>query len=263
MKQIMFSAHHLNRDTAIHYYNILKEKKIKWLHGYPSQIALLAHIFDENKFKHLHEVNYITVGAENLMDHQKKAIENVFQVPVFQHYGLAEGVSNISEIGSQLIPDQDFAYTEFIPNDEFDNTSFKIIGTNYNNTSFPLIRYDTGDIAKMKTDIKNISVINSIDGRNEDYVVLPNQIKLGRLDHIFKGFNEVKEAQIYQKKNYDVLLRVVICESIDRSNTGKKILHEARKKLGYGVNLEIEYVEKVLRTKSGKIKFVISDIVNK
>ena len=59
------------------------------------------------------------MGGEKLFDYQKVEIEEIFEVKVIQHYGLAEGVANISElVNGKLVPDQDFCYTEFIPLDK-------------------------------------------------------------------------------------------------------------------------------------------------
>ena len=90
------------------------------MHGYPSQINILANLIgDYGLEKCTPNIKYITVGGENLLDTQKNNIENVFNVKVKQHYGLAEGVSNISELpNGKLICDQDFCFTEFVPIDK-------------------------------------------------------------------------------------------------------------------------------------------------
>ena len=145
-------------------------------------------------------LKFITIGAENLLVHQKQLIENVFKVAVRQHYGLAEAVANISESPfGELIIDNDFCYLEFIPIDEYSD-SYKIIGTNITNTAFPLIRYDTNDIATIQRQPDGSTKILSIDGRKEDYIELVDGSRIGRLDHIFKDLIYVKEAQILQGK---------------------------------------------------------------
>lgn len=261
MKQVMFSAHHLNDNTAGYYFNQIKKRKLQWLHGYPSQIALLAHLIKNNNLGRLSELKIITLGAENFLQSQKEIIEEVFNIPARQHYGLAEGVANISEhTNGELLADQDFCYTEFVPVDENEPSICKIVGTNYNNSAFPLIRYDTGDIAHVEWLKDGTPKILSIDGRKEDYITLPNGVKLGRLDHIFKDLTEVQEAQIYQPDLKNIILRIVKGSHYDSKNKEKKVIIESRKRFGKDITISIEYLQQIQKTKSGKLRFVISDI---
>lgn len=262
MKQVMFSAHHLNEDTAIQYFNEINRTKISWLHGYPSQLSLLAHLIKKQNLGPLPYIKIITVGAENLLASQRKIIGDVFNAPVRQHYGLAEGVANISEhTDGSLIPDQDFCRMEFIPVDPENPSLCKIIGTNYNNTAFPLIRYDTGDLAQVEWLPDGSPKILSIDGREEDYITLPNGVKLGRLDHIFKDLVDVQEAQIYQPDIKTVILRIVKGPKYDKNSEEETLIRETKKRLGNDINILIEYLDSIPKTNSGKLRFVISDVI--
>jgi len=264
MKQLMFSAHHLKADTVQHYVEQLQKRRISWLHGYPSQISLLASLMKEAGFvRVLPDLKIITTGSENLLESQQNIIVEVLGVPVVQHYGLAEGASNISQHPDGILrPDQDFAYTEFIPVDADDPELCRIVGTNYHNPAFPLLRYDTGDLARVRWE-NDMQVVLSIDGRQEDYITLPNGLKLGRLDHIFKKITEVREAQIYQPEIGKVVLRIVKNQGYDASGQEKMLLAETRKRLGNNIQIDIEYLAEIPRTKSGKLRFVVSAVSSK
>ena len=255
MKQIMFSASHLSIHTVDYYYEEIKKRKLKWLHGYPSQLAFFATLIKEKGLPPI-SMDYITTGAENLLSHQTSIILEVFGVRPLQHYGLAEGVANISQIpNGDLQVDQDFAFVEFIKTN-FDSNLFRIIGTNYSNIAFPLIRYDTNDLIRLNDDGEVIS----IDGRNEDFIVLPSGVKLGRLDHIFKTSTFIKEAQIYQPSLRVIILNIVQSNAYHKKIHEKMILNECRKRFGKEIEIRINYVDRIKRTKSGKLKFVISEI---
>ncbi|MBD8017021.1 phenylacetate--CoA ligase family protein [Kaistella pullorum] len=259
MKQLMFSAHHLNRSTVADYYNKLLTSRIRWLHGYPSQLAYFAELILEADLSPSKQIQYITLGAENLLEHQKEKIRAVFGVNPIQHYGLAEGVANISELPNGSFEcDLDFAYMEFIPS-QISPDVYRLIGTNYNNRSFPLIRYDTNDLVTGHFHNRDFKVI-SIDGRNEDFVTLPSGVKLGRLDHIFKDANYLKEAQIYQPAISKIVLRLVKGKTYDENLHNDIILKEARERLGQEVDIKLEFMTEIPKTNSGKLKFVISDI---
>ena len=261
LKQVMFSAHHLNNITVKDYFIEIKERKLEWLHGYPSQLSYFANLIKDANLGKLPDLKIITVGAENLLEHQKDVIQNVFNVPVRQHYGLAEGVANISEwTDDSLRVDKDFSYVEFVPIDNDNNNFFKIIGTNFNNYAFPLIRYDTGDIAEIERMDNGEYKIVSIDGRKEDLILLPNGVKLGRLDHIFKDIVNVSEAQLYQPDRSKVIIRIVKGQNYQETKDKNKIIKEVRKRLGNEINLELVYYDNIPKTRSGKLRFVISDI---
>lgn len=259
-KQLMFSAHHLSLDTVESYFNKLKKSNISWMHGYPSQISFFASLIEQKKLKPLNNIKVITLGAENLMDTQLTLIKKVFNAKVVQHYGLAEGVANISQnLDGEFKVDKDFSLVRFIPSNRNDN-SYKIIGTNYNNLAFPLINYDTGDMATIVKTSEGEKII-SIDGRSEDFITLPNGIKLGRLDHIFKNTNNIVESQLYQKKDYTLVLRIVKGDFFSDQDK-KDLLNETIKRVGTDIKIEIEFLDKIKRKKSGKLKFVISEIKN-
>jgi phenylacetate-CoA ligase len=141
---------------------------------------------------------------------------------------------------------------------------FRIIGTNWANPAFPLIRYDSGDIATL-SNLKcpcgrSGRIVASVDGRKEDYLILPNGVKIGRLDHIFKDLVHIREAQIVQTEKGSAVFKVVKGTDYDSSGSEKKLLNEARKRLGNDIKLGVEYVDTIPRTRSGKLRFVVSEL---
>jgi phenylacetate-CoA ligase len=263
LKQIMFSAHHLNEHTVKSYLDQIVERKLTWLHGYPSQLGLFANLIKSTNIPVKTEIKTITVGAENLLARQRSVIEEVFGVQVHQHYGLAEGVANISEHpDGSLLPDQDFAFTELIPFGSPGSNTCKIIGTNYNNLAFPLIRYNTDDLAEVNKNSDGTLSIRAIDGREEDYISLPNGVKLGRLDHIFKDMTHIEESQIYQPDIKNIIIKVVKADHYNLEEDEPELIHEVRKRMGKEIGITVQYVKNIKRDKSGKFRFVKSEVKN-
>jgi len=200
-RQILFSAYHMSPDNLSYYVGELCRKHPPWLHGYPSLLTLLAAYILESGTDLGYKVRWITVGAENVLPQQAKLIERAFGVRPRQHYGLAEGVANISECEyGKLHVDEDFSAVEFIP--DSNGLGYRVIGTNFANLAMPFLRYDTQDLVTLSNEIcpcgRPGRLVASIDGRQEDYVVLRNGARLGRMDHIFKDMVNIREAQIYQ-----------------------------------------------------------------
>jgi len=262
-RQILFSAYHMSEHNLGYYVDELNRRHLPWIQGYPSLLSLLASFMLEQGYELNYRPKVITVGAESLLPQQKLVIKKAFDTPCRQHYGMAEGVANISECPEgNLHVDEDYAHIEFLP---VNSSSYRIIGTNYTNYAFPLIRYDVGDLAELEDPEKRCPcgctgrLVRSIDGRKEDYVLTPDGRRIGRLDHIFKDMVNIKECQIFQERVERVVFRVVRGKEYTGKDE-KMLLHETRTRLGNRIEIVIDYVEAIERTSQGKLRFVISKI---
>lgn len=261
-KQIYFSAYHMSPANLPAYVQQLRRRRPTWLHGYPSLLALLAMYVSESGDGLGYPVRWVTIGAESLLPQQVDLIEKAFGVKPKQHYGMAEGVANISEceLGA-LHVDEDYAAVEFLPCG--DGASYKIVGTNFTNPATPLIRYDVQDVVTPS----NLPcacgrpgrTVASIDGRMEDYVILENGARLGRMDHILKSMTNVREAQIVQERPGAITIRVVRGARYS-DNDEIELLRAAHKRVGHDTEVTIQYVETLERSATGKLRFVVSEI---
>lgn len=210
-----------------------------------------------------YQVKFITIGAENLLPQQAEVIERAFGVKPIQHYGMAEGVANISECPSgALHVDEDFSAVEFV--EDALSGSLRVIGTNFTNLATPLLRYDVGDRVTIHPSASCACgrpgrVVQQIDGRAEDYIVLTNGARLGRLDHVFKDMVNVREAQLYQPKVGVVVVRLVRGDRFSDADE-TLLIAEFRRRLDRDTKIELDYRDSLPRSKSGKLKFVVSDV---
>lgn len=261
--QIFFSAYHINFENMKYYVDELRRKQPPWLHGYPSLLALLASYILETKSDLGYQVKKISIGAENLLQNQIDLMEKAFGVRPNQHYGMTEAVANISQCKKgNLHVDEDFAVAEFIADEA--NQRYRIVGTNLSNLATPLLRYDVNDMVNtIDHDDCNCGlpgrVVSGIDGREEDYIILKNGVRLGRLDHIFKGIPEVREAQIIQKNIGELIICVVRGIGFN-DDIHEKIIYETRKRVGSEAEIIINYVDELTRSSRGKLRFVISEL---
>jgi phenylacetate-CoA ligase len=210
-------------------------------------------------------VRWVTIGAESLLEQQAAIIERAFgRVPI-QHYGMAEGVANISERpDGVMVVDEDFAAVEFV---RMSSGEWKILGTNLSNPAFPLIRYEVGDLADLIPGetapeggaFAGCRVIRNIDGRREDYVILANGAKVGRLDHIFKDLTEIREAQIVQERVGAITIKLVPGDKFDGA-VEKRLKAEITDRLGEDIIMDMQYVDELARTNRGKLRFVINSL---
>lgn len=265
-RQVHLSGYHLKEENLSHYVSEIKRSGVAWLHGFPSYLTLLASHLVNSKDDLRGQIAHVTTAAESLLTHQRELIEKAFDCRIYQHYGLAEGVANISECPhGKLHVDEDFSAVEFI---RCDNTDcYRIVGTNFTNDAFPLLRYDTGDVAYGLNEESDCPcgvrsrTVTSIDGRVEDYVVLTDGTKIGRMDYIFRDMTTIREAQIMQRAPGRIQIRIVRAREYAERDE-KKLLDEIEKFLGEEMQSDIEYVDSLQRGKTGKLRFVVSEITN-
>ena len=261
-KQILFSGYHMSPTNLNHYISQLRRKAPPWIHGFPSLIALLASHILERKVDIGYQVRWVTTGSENLLPQQAELITRAFGVKPRQHYGLEEAVANVSECElGNLHVDEDFAAVEFIKQENSDG--YRIVGTNFTNPAFPLIRYDSNDIVTLSE--KKCScgrpgrIVQTLDGRLQDYVLLRNGARIGVMDLVFTKSVNIREAQFYQREPGVLILRVVRGPHYKQTDE-ELLLAECFKRVGPETTVSIKYVDDLERSSTGKLRLVISDI---
>lgn len=263
--QILFSGYHMSDRYLPYYVEELNRRRPPWIQGYPSLLALLAGYMQTSGNGLTYRPHAVTIGAESLLPHQKELIEKTFGANCRQHYGTTEAVANISEcVEGRLHVDEDFSCVEFVPDA---NQSTQIVGTGFCNQAFVLLRYQVGDNVVLPSSESvcpcgnSGRVVDSIDGRIEDYIVTPDGRRIGRLDHILKDMVNVRECQIVQEEIGRVVFRIVRgprFTDVDRS----ALLAEARRRLGDCIRIDLSYVDVLHRSKTGKLRFVVSKIAD-
>jgi phenylacetate-CoA ligase len=264
--QLLFSQYHIRKDTIKFYIEEIKKNKITWLHAFPSVLNLMANLIkDSDLLLEAKELNLkiITTSSEKLFEYQRKNIESVFKCKVREFYGQVEGVANMFECEEGTLHiDESYSYVELLP---LNNEEYKIIGTSYHNKAFSLVRYDTGDTCILypgeyicKCGRKS-RVVKEILGRDDDYLLLTNGTKIGRISSIFKSMLGVKEAQIMQDKVGYAEFRIVK-DSAYTLKDENRLKDQIKERLGSDFNFKIIYLNEIKRTKSGKLKFVINKV---
>ena len=256
----MFSSYHISNATIAEYHKEIVKRQLAWLHGYPSTLTELALTMAQVGLEPIRSVKVITTGAENLTDYQIKQMQQAFPEAIVRtHYGLTEGVANMSQDkdGNWLV-DEDFAYVEFVPVDE--TGLCRIVGTGFSNKAFPLVRYDTGDLAIVRK-VEGRDEIISIEGRQTDFIRLKDGRRLGPLNQLTKDCLNIAAIQYVQNREGDVRIKIVRgADYTEKEEAHLKSNIKAR--LDGDYDFPIEYVDKIERTKSGKVRFVVSELNN-
>lgn len=257
--QRLFSSYHLNETTFADYNNELNRFRPEEIIGYPSAIADLANHYLRTDIRPRFRPTVVITNSETLLDWQREKIERVFSCPVRDYYGTAEYVV----FGGQG-PDLRYRLSPLIGITELLDVSGgpgnRLVATSLTNHSMPLLRYEIGDTAEpsVPSDSTITYSLSRVNGRTDDYIELPDGRRLGRLDHVFKGIDELTEAQIIQDAKAHCTIRVVMDRNIPESVT-TKIRENFRQRAGDAMEISIERVPHIPRGANGKFKNVLRD----
>lgn len=242
---LYLSSYNINSNNINEYYNLIKNFSPKAILAYPSSIYLLVVLLKEHDLKL--NVELIFTSSETLYESQKETIEFSLNSKIYDWYGNAE--RTISLQSEEKIYKEPILYSH----NEFKDTY--VISSNLNNYSFPLIRYKTNDIIKIEN-----NEIKHILGRDDDFVILEDNSKIGRLDHIFKGLNGIKFAQIVQNKINEIDINIV---EYSFTKKDEKLLKEKIiERLGLTIKYKINFIEEneIIYMPSGKFKMVVNNV---
>jgi phenylacetate-CoA ligase len=139
----------------------------------------------------------------------------------------------------------------------------RLVCTGFLNFAMPLIRYDMGDtvvLSDRKCDCgRRFPVVESILGRTDDLIITPSGKTIGRLDPVFKGLSHIRETQIVQEA-YDKITVNLVKDDGFSNDTAEALKRELTRRIGDDVEVSINIVGHIPRTKAGKFRSVISHI---
>ena len=265
-RNLLFSSYHMTDKNLPFYFDKLKEYRPELIDSYPSSLYVLGkYIIEHNKAGQIRPKGIVT-SAATLFEEQREVIEEAFQCKVRDQYGCAEMcifVGQCKEGKYHYRPD--YSLVEIIKENgqiAKPGEMGEIVCTGLINQVMPLIRYRIGDVGIMSSETcscgLNTPYFEKMFGRMDDFVLTPDGRYVGRLSPVLKGF-PVKEAQYIQKRMDLVVVKLVKDSNFD-SQTSKQLIKEIRKRLGYSINIELEFVDELPRGPGGKLRTVVSEL---
>jgi len=214
--------------------------------------------------------------AENLPQHCRDVVRRTFNVEINELYGAVEFAHLAFECnkhtGLHVITDS--ALLEFLDEDQ-DHVAAgeagEIVVTGLLNHAMPFIRYRVGDVGIPSDETcscgRGWPLIKNIEGRTNDYLVLPSGRKMSPFAFYRFFYKEMEEQvfgisqfQIIQENRNKLLLKVVRGKEFNSS-----AIERIRKKieaifvmLGEEVEVDAQTVDKISRGRTGKWKTIIS-----
>ncbi len=250
------------------YVELINKFKPEYFHCYMSAIYLLCTYMENNSLSIGYDIKGVIAVSENVYPHQIEYVEKILKTRVFSFYGHSERIilAGECECSREYHATPQYGYTEIIDNSGNsikDNSLGELVGTGFNNTGMPFIRYKTGDLARwsVKQECKcnrNHPLIQRIEGRwkQEMLVKADNSlISMTALNIHSDVFNSVEQFQLYQDRPGLVILKLLPGKSFNHS-CGEIIKSELKNKTGDGIEYIIAPVQSIENKSNGKFIFV-------
>ncbi|MEK6797558.1 MAG: phenylacetate--CoA ligase family protein [Planctomycetota bacterium] len=237
------------------------------LFGYPSSIAMLTRRartvgrkLDRRRLK------AIFVTGEVCYPHDRKTIEEYFEVPVADGYGSREA----GFIAHQCTEGRMHVMAENVVLEIFTGDrpappgeSGEIVVTHLDAYAMPMIRYRTGDVGRLLPQRclcgRGLPLMDVIAGRTTDFLCTPDGDVKHALSIIYplRETRGIRQFRVVQHENFAVTIDVV-CDDRAATVTRESIERSVRPIVGEDVSLSVRYVASIPQIGSGKFRYVES-----
>lgn len=270
-RTLVLSSYRMTDQNLPIYIKKISRFRPHYFIGYPSAITMLGSYMKNNsiKFKGL---KAIFCYGENIYDWQIEFLEKFFGCRVHSQYGHREQCvfAGTCEKSNYYHIFPDYGFVELIDRNgqqvTKDGESGEIVATGFHTGIFPFIRYKTGDIAIYSIDRckcgRNYPLFKSIEGRVQDFLVSKTKRLMpimGVLQLIAKSSPNMKEYQLYQNREGEIILHIVKKEKFSDTDV-HHIKENFKRRLGDEFSLSLEYMDSIPRTRRGKYQFLIQKL---
>ncbi|WP_246296752.1 phenylacetate--CoA ligase family protein [Winogradskyella vidalii] len=268
-----FSVFDLSDEAFDKILSKFKKTDFDYINGYTSSIVQFAKYLKRKNIK-LNSVcstlKACIVTSEMLFDDDKILLETQLGLPVINEYGASE----LDLIAFQNPKDEwqvnsETLYVEIL--DENDavlpyGEEGRVVITSLYNKAHPFIRYDLGDIGVL-SEISTVKkpILKKLIGRTNDIVVLPSGKKAAGLTFyyitksVIENDGNVSEFVVEQSR-LDTFKISYVSKNELSEDEKTSIKNEVIRYLEPHITINFERVERLKRSKSGKLKQFISKL---
>lgn len=241
--------------------------------GYAGTIHHFAHYLQTQR-EPFHKPRRIIVTAEATTAKEREEMEQIFACPVTEHYGSRDigMVAAQCDEGKRLHFHPAACYLEMVYSGQTAaGPMYQLFVTDLLNSGMPMIRYDTADCVLLEEKPcvcgSWFPSVKGVLGRTLDNFMLsdgsmvPGIAVTAAIAGVKEGFRQVMQLQVIQKNLDHMHLRYVA--DGDSGVIQKELGHvraEIEKLLRAEVRWTAERVPEILRERSGKLRFCISEL---
>ncbi|MDZ7829186.1 MAG: AMP-binding protein [Halofilum sp. (in: g-proteobacteria)] len=258
------------RKRSVAFIEAIRRRRPRMLFGYPSAIDHVAAAAERDGIP-LNDLGarVAFVTGERLYDEQRERIERVFGCPVANGYGGRDAgfVAHQCPAGSLHVTAED-VIVELVDSQGSPVAAGEpgeIVVTHLASRDYPFIRYRTGDIATTSATPcrcgRGLPVLTEVHGRSTDFVVAQDGTVMHGLAliYVLRELPDIQAFRIVQER-LDVTRVEVVCDGELAEATAASIRDGFRRRLGEGVTVEVEPVPEIAAERSGKYRYVVSNV---
>ena len=265
-RRVSLDAYQMPEKTIEKFVQKMKKFKPKILYGTATSVANLAKFIEDRRIEEFH-LRSVIIDSMSLFEHEVEMIETVFGCKVWWNYHNRENgtfASECSEHKGYHLFSQNFVF-DFISEGEkiAPGEIGSIVVTDLTNYAMPFIRYEVGDMGVPSDDIctcgRGLPLMRRLLGRTSEILVsatgefMQNPFS-GRLKYIIETL-DIKQYQIVQETQTKIIVRIVPGKTYTSKDT--KIIRKMMHSLMGDLEIEVELVDSIAKSKSGKRKVVI------
>ena len=267
------NSHALNiRSTMKECLDWLVNIDPEYLLTFPSVAKAVAQLCIKEgiSLNNLREVR--TIG-ESLPDDTRSIVQESWRVPLVDCYSAQEiGYIALQAPGANhYLVQSESVYVEIL--DENDQPckpgeAGRVIVTPLQNFATPLIRYELGDYAELggaSSCGRGLPVLNKILGRSRNMLVMPNGDRrfpsLGIKTYNSEYGERIRGYQVVQKTNGKLIIKLLM-DSPYSPDEEKSLKEYVQKTVHYPFEMQIEYVNEIPRSKTGKFEDFYSEVTD-
>jgi len=246
-------------------FEILAQGNIDILSSQPSVLKMLAEYLGRREDSRLHPRLIFSISA--LLDAPtRRQVEDFFQAPVFDFYGMREA----GLIAWQCQPcygfhlNVDNQLVEFVRRGKRVPPGMrgKIIVTSLHSYSMPFIRYDTEDVGILSRKRcpcgRGLPLLERLEGRCNDFVSLPDGRVLPPVFIEFmRNLKGIRQYRIVQEKTDEFIVYLVL-QANPPPDLAESVKNGIKARIGEAVSIRLRIVDEIPRDRSGKLRSVIS-----
>jgi phenylacetate-CoA ligase len=257
------SIYHLSPRFLPDYLKFLRSYQPTNIMGYPSALHTLArYSLETGDLPPPAKAVFTT--SETVTAPVREVIETVWQCRISDRYAAVEGCVFASqcEYGRYHVS-PDMGIVEIVDHEGQPvgpGRLGEVICTGLHNTLQPLLRYRIGDAASWAVTQScscglSMPILENIEGRVEDICYTADGREMLRFDTVFKGVDNIREAQVVQEK-IDCFTVYVVPIHAFGSDDIEKIQSNMRLHVGK-VQTNVQPVDSIPRSSSGKFRAVL------
>jgi len=252
---------------------LLREPDMRCLTGYPSAVAFIAAWISESGLTPP-EVDWVVTGGEQLFEHQRQKIRDVFHVEPYSKYSCQEVFEIAMECDAHTglhVAMEDIVLEVADGRDAplGPGCEGRVLLTNLHNYGMPLIRYENGDSGSLIAEScpcgRALPLLSYVVGRRFDMIHTPS----GR--HITGsnlGTNRLAWFPVLQFQFVQEDLDRLVVRIVPRDGTSATELDDMRTRIpllfnevvGDDMRVEVEFHDHIELTSGGKHLLVISKV---